>query len=61
MTGFSQAEPVANKKGTWYHIYISECPLCGRGEYIRTRMPAPAPKNPQDRYEFVERWDYCSM
>lgn len=42
---------VPNKKGCWYFISRSECPLCGAGEEVRERRPAPKPKDPRKRYE----------
>ena len=43
-------------KGSWYKHYITECPVCGRGEDIRERQYTPAPPK-----NSPERWDYNGM
>lgn len=40
----------------WYKNYISECPVCGRGEKRRERQYTPAPPK-----NSPERWDYDGM
>lgn len=46
-------------KGCWYMIYISECPICGRGDTIRERQYTPKPKDIADRYEYYQYYDWC--
>lgn len=55
--GTSAAVP--NERGVWYKQYTTECPLCGRGRTERTRMPAPKPADPAERYEFEQVYDWC--
>lgn len=43
---------VPNEKGVWYYISYWECPLCGRVEEYRERMPAPRPEAWGDRHEY---------
>lgn len=61
MSGFNSTIPTPNKKGVWYKIYIHECPVCGGGGIERTRMPAPAPDDPDERYEYDQVYDYCDF
>jgi len=36
------------------------CPLCGKEDCWRERVyDKPKPKNPEDRYNIKEVWDYC--
>jgi hypothetical protein len=59
MAGFASETPVRNQPGVWYFIHVSECPVCGRGEEHRTRMPPPAPPK-EARYKFEQAYDYCT-
>jgi len=59
LTGIDNSVPTRNVKGIWYKRYISECPLCGRGDDERTRMPPPKPENPEDIYEYEQVYDWC--
>jgi hypothetical protein len=59
MTGFAEVQPVANEKGCWYLIEISECPLCGSYQQHRTRQLGPRPKDDAQRYRYQQVWDWC--
>jgi hypothetical protein len=59
VTGFASMTPVKNEPGVWYLVDISQCPVCGRSEENRTRMPPPAPPKDQ-RYAYSEQYDYCN-
>lgn len=48
-----------NDKPYWYRIYISECPVCGKGEETRERRYDERPKDPEDRYEYSLVYDGC--
>lgn len=43
MTGFDSIVPTPNIKGCWYKLYWGQCPVCGKTEHHRTRMPGPKP------------------
>lgn len=36
----------------WYRIYVSECPVCGRGDEVRERIYGRKPKDPNKRYVY---------
>ncbi len=54
-------EPVKNEQGCWYKHHISECPVCGKGDWIRERQPAPKPEDPRERWEFEQVYDWCNV
>lgn len=44
----------------WYKRFISECPVCGRGDDVRERQFSPRPEDPRDRVEYEGlAYDYC--
>jgi len=47
------------RKQHWYMITYYECPVCGCGSELRTRMYTPKPEQESDRHEFVDEYDGC--
>lgn len=47
------------KKKYWYKVRIYLCPLCGREDVYRERCYDEKPKDPSDRIQIKEVWDYC--
>jgi hypothetical protein len=43
----------------WYFITYYECPVCGRGSEFRERRYTEKPTDINDRYEFIQLYDYC--
>lgn len=55
-------DTVQNKKGCWYFIYVTTCPVCGKSREERVRVKTefePRPENWEDRHQFEENWDGC--
>ena len=44
----------------WYKLYISECPVCGRGYTERERVYGQKPNDISKRYIYNVTWDYCN-
>ena len=47
-------------KGYWYKRFISECPICGRGDDYRVRQYTPKPADPSERVVWDYNYDYCN-
>ena len=43
----------------WIAFTRLECPVCGRGQEYRERMYTPKPKDPKERYEYLQSYDNC--
>jgi hypothetical protein len=43
----------------WYFTTTTACPVCAGGHVIRQRRHTPRPDDPQERFEYIERYDYC--
>jgi hypothetical protein len=50
---------LAPKRPHWYHITITECPLCSRGDTYRERRYGTRPKSEAKRRSYEEIYDYC--
>jgi len=46
-------------KPYWYLTTINECPICGRQEVVKERMYTEKPVNPEDRFIFIQIYDWC--
>ena len=44
----------------WYATVTEECPVCGNGRTEKYRMYTPKPDNIQERYEYIQTYDYCN-
>lgn len=55
----AETEPVdANKY--WYHTTVIGCPICGRSESYKVRMYTKKPSEWYQRYELIDKYDYCN-
>jgi hypothetical protein len=54
MTTLKKSKKHPKGKGCWYLHVVTECVLCGGGEYYKVRMWTPKPKNPAERYDYSQ-------
>lgn len=43
----------------WIKTTVYHCPPCGSEDVVRERMVLPKPKNQNERYVWVQQYDWC--
>ncbi len=61
MSTREKVRPVSRRRGYWYKRFITECPVCGRGDDYRERQYSERPEDPRDRVQYDQRYDWCDV